>query len=195
MAESEEITRKARAAPASEVPSGEKPSGDSGTTTCPYCKEQIRKGATKCRWCGSQLAEEGPTHGGVCPYCKENIKSDAIKCRYCGSNLSPVSRMASASGGEPGGCGCGCGGGGMNTQQSPFSTAVMSGASTMGSMPAGMGGNATYAMRPGGLGGLGAHARIKCKIHCGLCRDCFPFIGCHNYPCCELSDCEIEIGV
>ena len=54
---------------------------------CPYCKEDIKFNALKCKHCGSMLEPELPDHGGVCPYCKEIIKSEAIKCKHCKSNL------------------------------------------------------------------------------------------------------------
>lgn len=47
--------------------------------------------------------------------------------------------------------------------------------------------------RPGAPGGgLGF---IECDIDCcvACCRDCFPILGCVDYPCCELSNCKIKI--
>lgn len=37
-------------------------------------------------------------------------------------------------------------------------------------------------------------AKLDCKISCGMCRDCFPWFGCIDYPCCDLSDCRIVVG-
>ena len=45
---------------------------------------------------------------------------------------------------------------------------------------------------PGLVGGGGLNL-IECDISCGICKDCFPFVGCIPYPCCELSDCTIKI--
>lgn len=76
------------------------------TRDCPYCKEEIKADAVKCKHCGSSVAPSQPTHGGICPYCKEAIKPEAIRCRHC----------QSAVGGEPqGSTDCGCHG-----QSPPF---------------------------------------------------------------------------
>ena len=46
----------------------------------------------------------------------------------------------------------------------------------------------------GPIGG-GRVGLIECDIDCcvACCRDCFPFIGCVDYPCCELSNCKISL--
>jgi len=56
--------------------------------TCPYCKEDVKAGAVKCKHCHSKLAATSPEHEGICPFCKEEIKPDAIKCKHCKSNLT-----------------------------------------------------------------------------------------------------------
>jgi Double zinc ribbon len=58
------------------------------TRICPYCKEEVKADAIKCKHCGSRLEPEGPTHGGTCPFCKEKINPEAIKCMHCGSSLT-----------------------------------------------------------------------------------------------------------
>jgi hypothetical protein len=73
------------------------------TKECPYCKEEIKPDAVKCKHCGSRLAPERPSHGGICPYCKEQVHPEAIKCKNCGSWIG-----ASATDRREG-CGC-CGG-------------------------------------------------------------------------------------
>lgn len=60
---------------------------ESKTRECPYCKEEIKAEAIKCKHCGSSLAPEKPSHGGTCPYCKEQINVEAVKCKHCGSDL------------------------------------------------------------------------------------------------------------
>lgn len=70
------------------------------TIECPYCKEEIKETAIKCKHCLSMLAPQKLEHNGTCPYCKEEIKPDAIRCKHCKSDLLE----------KKSGCGCGCGG-------------------------------------------------------------------------------------
>jgi hypothetical protein len=58
------------------------------TSDCPFCKEEIKSDAIKCKHCGSKLNASKPKHEGTCPYCKEDIHTEAIKCKHCKSNLS-----------------------------------------------------------------------------------------------------------
>lgn len=57
------------------------------TTSCPYCKEEVRADAVVCKHCRSRLGAARPEHGGVCPYCKEDINLEATRCKHCGSDL------------------------------------------------------------------------------------------------------------
>jgi len=66
---------------------------------CPYCKEEIKPDAIKCKHCSSFLKDEKKSHDGICPYCKEEIKPDAIKCKHCKSSLEENSKSESK-------CGC-----------------------------------------------------------------------------------------
>jgi hypothetical protein len=62
--------------------------GDDGETReCPFCKEEIRADAIKCKHCGSRIEPERLAHGGTCPFCKEEIHVEAVKCKHCGSDL------------------------------------------------------------------------------------------------------------
>lgn len=87
---------------------------DQGTRHCPYCKEEIKSEAIKCKHCGSKLAAEKPSHGGTCPYCKESIHPEAIRCKHCHSMLGNTDIGSSQQGHQHhhhhghGGCGCGC---------------------------------------------------------------------------------------
>ena len=60
------------------------------TRECPFCKEEIKAEAVKCKFCQSSITPEKPAHEGVCPYCKEDIKPDAIRCKHCKSDLDPA---------------------------------------------------------------------------------------------------------
>jgi hypothetical protein len=80
------------------VPSSETPRAESETRECPFCKEEIKSAAIKCKHCGSVLVDSRPQHGGTCPYCKETINAEAIKCKHCQSSL--VDQVPSSS------CGC-----------------------------------------------------------------------------------------
>ena len=60
---------------------------ESETRACPYCKEEVKTAAVRCRHCLADIAAARPDHGGVCPLCQEDIKTDAIRCRHCKATL------------------------------------------------------------------------------------------------------------
>jgi hypothetical protein len=61
----------------------------SETRECPFCKEEVKATALRCKHCLSDIVPTKPDHGGVCPFCKETINPDAIGCPHCKANLSP----------------------------------------------------------------------------------------------------------
>jgi hypothetical protein len=60
------------------------------TRDCPFCKEEVRADAIKCKHCGSSVAPEMPSHEGICPYCKEQIHLEAIICKHCKSWIGMI---------------------------------------------------------------------------------------------------------
>jgi hypothetical protein len=66
------------------------PDQESATTRqCPFCKEEVKVDALRCKHCQATIPPEKPTHRGVCPFCKENINPEAIRCMHCKANLAP----------------------------------------------------------------------------------------------------------
>lgn len=57
------------------------------TRECPFCKEEIKAEALRCKHCHASVAVEEPTHGGICPFCKESIKAEALRCKHCKADL------------------------------------------------------------------------------------------------------------
>jgi hypothetical protein len=79
---------------------------DNSIATCPFCKEEVKASAVRCKHCRSELPVTQSRHGGVCPYCKEDIMLNALKCKHCLSILSsggPKNQMRVASHEN---CGC-----------------------------------------------------------------------------------------
>lgn len=66
------------------------PDAELETRACPYCKEEVKAGAVRCKHCLADIAATTPDHDGVCPLCREEIKADAIRCMHCKATLVPV---------------------------------------------------------------------------------------------------------
>lgn len=65
------------------------------TRQCPFCKEEVKVGAVRCKHCQAAIPLEKPDHKGVCPFCKENINPEAIRCMHCKADLGPAERDVS----------------------------------------------------------------------------------------------------
>lgn len=60
----------------------------STTRQCPYCKEEVKADATRCKHCQAAISpQEKPSHQGICPFCKEEIHPEAIRCKHCKADL------------------------------------------------------------------------------------------------------------
>src|SRR5262249_28450702 len=65
------------------------PDQKSAVRPCPFCKEDVKVDAIRCKHCQATIPAEKPSHGGICPFCKEQINPEAIRCMYCKADLAP----------------------------------------------------------------------------------------------------------
>lgn len=139
------------------------------TRECPYCKEEIKAEAIKCKHCKSALAPARPTHGGTCPFCSEEVKPEAIKCKHCGSMIG---------GGPTKGCCEGCGHGETSFATSAPTEQFQFVGSPGGLSPAPEGSQLVAAncsgCMPGKIGNFRFSYRVCCK------RTWIPFLGVVN---------------
>lgn len=56
---------------------------------CPFCAEDIKKDAVKCKHCGEYLMEKQP---------QEIIEKGKVKCPFCDSIIIPQKKQATGSG-------------------------------------------------------------------------------------------------
>lgn len=66
----------------------------SDTRECPYCREEVKAEAVRCKHCHAAIRSARPDHEGVCPLCKEEINAEAIRCKHCQADLAPVERLS-----------------------------------------------------------------------------------------------------
>jgi hypothetical protein len=65
------------------------PVEESETRQCPFCKEEVKADAIRCKHCQAAIRPLQPDHRGICPFCKETINPEAIRCSHCGASLAP----------------------------------------------------------------------------------------------------------
>ena len=69
------------------------PAASDETVECPFCREEVRAAAIKCKHCGIALPRSTPGHEGICPFCKEEIHPEAVKCKHSRTMLDPTSSV------------------------------------------------------------------------------------------------------
>jgi hypothetical protein len=136
------------------------------TRECPYCREDIKAEAIKCKHCGSSVTPERPAHEGICPFCKEQIHREAIKCKHCKTVLNAET-----------GSDCGCGESELvSGAPDPMTRASLRGGFqpevAPGAMALDMGFPAGVALMVGGGGGggglgFGCRPGLVCRKYCG----------------------------
>jgi hypothetical protein len=66
------------------------PEQNSAMHQCPFCKEEVKVDAIRCKHCQAMIPAEKPSHQGVCPFCKEKINPEATRCMHCKADFAPT---------------------------------------------------------------------------------------------------------
>lgn len=70
-------------------------SEENNTKKCPFCGEEIKITAKKCKHCKEFLPEtQITTSTKTCPYCGGEVASTAKKCKHCGEWLDGIKENA-----------------------------------------------------------------------------------------------------
>ena len=60
---------------------------------CPFCRQDVKPDAIRCKHCLADIPATTPDHQGTCPFCKEDIDPEATRCMHCKANLDSAWRQ------------------------------------------------------------------------------------------------------